>query len=64
MCKNMAQKDSKKIAETQPEREAENLQPRYKDSVIKAMKEAERIASDPTVKGYDSIDELMEALEL
>ena len=37
--------------------------PRYNQETIDAMIEAKRIAYDPNVKGYTSMDELMKALD-
>ena len=36
---------------------------RYNAETIEAIEECERILKDPTVKGYNSIEELKEALE-
>jgi hypothetical protein len=33
------------------------------DETIKALKESDYIASNPDIKGYTSVDELMEALD-
>ena len=37
--------------------------PRYSQSTLDAMEEARRISRDPDGRGYDSMDELMKALE-
>ena len=37
--------------------------PQYSRQTIAAMEEARRISSDPSVKGYTSMDELKAALE-
>ncbi len=36
--------------------------PHYKQSTVAAMKEAKRISRDPTVRGYESMDDLKKAL--
>lgn len=37
--------------------------PTYNQATLDAMKEAQRIARDPSVKGYTSMEELKKALE-
>ncbi|MCQ2446160.1 MAG: type II toxin-antitoxin system RelB/DinJ family antitoxin [Clostridia bacterium] len=37
--------------------------PRYNKETLEAMAEAKRISHDPTVKGYQSMEELKAALE-
>lgn len=37
--------------------------PRFNQTTLNAMAEAKRIARDPDVKGYTSIDELLKALD-
>lgn len=37
--------------------------PRYSQYTLEAMEEARKISSDPSVKGYTSMDELKKALE-
>ena len=37
--------------------------PQYNQATLNAMAETRRIAHDPNVKGYDSMDELIAALE-
>lgn len=37
--------------------------PQYSERTIEAMKEARRISRDPSIPGYNSIEELRKALE-
>lgn len=37
--------------------------PTYNQATLDAMKEAQRIARDPNVKGYTSMEDLKKALE-
>ena len=37
--------------------------PRYNQATLEAMAEARRISRDPDVKGYDSMEELIKALD-
>ena len=37
--------------------------PRYKQTTLMAMEEARRISRDPSVPGYDNMDDLKKALE-